>query len=198
MPLWDSAKGDVPYNFLPNTTATQFGSGTSAMPEEGNIYRLVSGTGVQPASTGGDIVLAVFSIPANSFDVSGRGINIIAQGSLGANANTKTVKLFFNPTTAVVGSAVSGGTAIATTGAVTTNGGGFAVEANVFKYGVAGSNTQLAIHQAAQTGATVSALLAPQNTTAVESAPILVAVTGNAATAVGDISLSFVEINAMN
>jgi hypothetical protein len=182
---------------LPNNTQTSFGSGSSTMNGEGNIYRLAT-TGVSPVSTGSENVLAVYSLPASSFDIAGRGINILAQGAFGATANNKTVQIVFNPTTAVVGSAVTGGTVVATSGVVATNNLGWALEANVFKYGVNGSNTQLCIHQSAQTGGTISPLLAPQLTTANESANILVAFCGNAATATTDITLNFAEINALN
>ena len=108
------------------------------------------------------------------------------------------MKIIFNATTAVVGSTVTGGTTVADTGTVTTNGGGWSVQANVFKYGAAGSNTQIGLHQQCQVGAAVSALLAPQLITATESGSILIAITGNATTTASDIVFNFAEINAMN
>lgn len=182
----------------PASEVTQFGLGSALMAEEGNIVRQANSTGISPALTGADVVVAVYSMPANSFDAAGRGLNLLAMGSFAANANTKRLKLIFNATTAVVGSAVTGGTTICDTGAVTTNGQGWCLEANVFKYGSAGSNTQLGIHQSAQTGGTVSPLLAPSVITAVESGPILIAVTANATTTATDILFNFLEINAMN
>lgn len=178
---------------------TQFGAGTGTFGEEGNLNRQISSAGVQPGATGADNVLAVYSLPANSFDVSGRGVCITAQGSFGATANNKRIKIIVNPATAVVGSTVgAGGTTIADTGTVATNGGGWSLQGNVFKYGAAASNTQIALHQQAQVGAAVSALLAPSLMTATESGAILVAVTGNATTAASDIVFNFLEINAMN
>jgi hypothetical protein len=182
----------------PSSNLEQFGAGTATVLAEGNINRQISGTGVQPGGTAVDSVLAVFSIPANSFDISGRGIGLTAQGSFGATANNKRVKLIFNATTAVVGSAVTGGTTVADTGTVATNGGGWSLQANVFKYGAGGSNTQLGLHQQAQIGNAVAALLAPSLITATESGAILVAVTGNATTVVSDIAFNFFEANAMN
>ena len=184
--------------YNPASEVTQVGQGTALAAAEGNIYRSVLGTATSPAATGSDYVLAVYALPANSFDVSGRGVNLLAMGSLAANTNNKRIKLIFNCTTAVVGSAVTGGTTVCDTGTVTTSGGGWALEANVFKYGAAGSNTQLGIHQSAQTGSTVSALLAPSAITATESGAILIAVTGNATTATTDILYNFFEVNAMN
>ena len=183
----------------PSSMITQFGSGTATFPEEGNINRQISSAGVTPGATGADNVLAAFSLPANSFDQAGRGLSITAQGSFGATGNNKRIKIIFNPSTATVGSTVgSGGSTVADTGTVTTNGGGWSIQANVFKYGAAGSNTQIGLHQQAQIGGAVAALLAPSLVTATESAAINVAVTGNATTATTDIVFNFLEINAMN
>ncbi len=175
-----------------------FGNGGAVAGVEGNINRQISSAGVSPAATGADKVIAVYSLPANSLVANGQGLNIIAQGSFAANGNTKDVKIIFGCTTAVVGSTVTGGTTIADTAAVTTNGGGWAIEANVFKYGAANSNTQIGLHQQVQVGGAVAALLAPGLTTATENAPILIAITGNATTSAADIVLNFLEINAMN
>jgi hypothetical protein len=183
----------------PSNNLEQFGAGTGTMLSEGNIFRQISSAGVSPGATGADNVLAVFVIPANSFDVANRGITITAQGKFGATANSKDVKIIFNPSTAAVGSTVgAGGTTISDSGVVVTNGGGWSLQANVFKYGAAGSNTQIGLHQQAQVGAAVAAMLAPSLITAVESATILVAVTGNATTATSDLVFNFLEVNAMN
>ena len=179
----------------PTATALQ---NLATFPDEGNVYREVVSSR-NPGGTAGDYVVGVYSIPAYSFDISGRGINIIAQGSVANNTNSKRIKLYFGCTSAVVGSAVSGGTVIADTGAYTTTGAaGWAIEANVFKYGAAGSNTQLALHQSAQIGATVGSLSVPTALTASESATVLVAVTANAGSTATDIIYNFFEINAMN
>ncbi|MGZ5078629.1 MAG: hypothetical protein ACXWHZ_03680 [Usitatibacter sp.] len=182
-----------------STLSSIFGAGSAVVAGEGNIYRQISAAGIQPGATGVDSVLAAFSLPANSFDVAGRGIAITAQGSFGAAANNKRVKIIVNPSTAVVGSTVgTGGVTVGDTGTITTSSSGWSVQANVFKYGANGSNTQLGLHSQAQMGAAVGALLAPSLITAVESGAILIAVTGNATTAVGDIIFNFLEINAMN
>jgi hypothetical protein len=175
-----------------------FGNGTGSFGLEGNLSCQVS-AGVNPGATGADNVLAVYSLPANSFDIAGRGITINAAGGYAANVNTKTVKIIVNPATAVVGSTVgSGGTTIASSGAVTTNGAGFSLQASVFKYGATGSNTQQGIHTAAQNGSALAALITPAAVTLVENAGILIAVTGNAATTATDIALNFFEVNACN
>ncbi len=183
----------------PASMLTQFGGGTASFPEEGNVNRQISSAGVNPGTTGADNVLAFYSLPASSFDVSGRGIQVTAAGSFGATGNNKRIKIIFNPATAVVGSTVGGGgTTVADTGTVATNGGGWSLSANIFKYGATGSNTQIGIHNQAQIGAATAALLAPSLITATESGAILIAVTGNATTAASDIVFNWLEINAMN
>ena len=182
----------------PSSMLTQFGSGTNSFPEEGNVYRTAS-AGVNPGGTGGDYVLANFSLSANSFDVAGRGVNLVAMGSVANNTNVKTLKLFAGATTAVVGSAITGGTLIASTGAYSTTGAAaWQLVANVYKYGAAGSNTQIALHETVQIGATIPALTVPTLLTLVESGTVNLTVTGNAATTATDIALNLFAVNAMN
>jgi hypothetical protein len=183
----------------PSSEVVQFGSGSGFVAAEGNINRQISSAGVSPTSTGVDYVLAAFSLPANSFDVANRGISITAQGSFGTTTNNKTIKIVFNPSVATVGGSIgSGGITVATSGVVATNGSGWSLQANVFKYGVAGSNTQITLHQQSQNGGAVGPLTAPQLATAAESGAILIAVTGNAATAATDSLWNFFEVSAMN
>lgn len=179
----------------------QAGNSLALIAAAGNINRqtLAVGSGVSPGATGVDSVLAVYSLPANFFDVAGRGLAISAMGSFGATANNKDVKIIFNPATAVVGSTVgTGGITVADSGVVATNNLGWSLQAQVFKYGAAGSNTQLGLHNQAQTGGTVASLLKPQAIAAAENAAILVAVTGNATTATSDIVFNWLGIEAMN
>lgn len=164
----------------------------------GNLNVQISAAGINPGATGADIVLATYTIPASAFDVANRTASLQTAGSFGATANNKRVKIFFGCTSAVVGSAVVGGTAVADTGTVATNGGGWALTANVAKYGASGSNTQIAIHNQAQVGAAVSALLAPQLLTASENAGIIVAITANATTAATDIVFNWSELTWSN
>lgn len=182
----------------PSIVSNYLGSGSLTLNSSGNIFNslTVNASGIAASATGADNVLAVFSIPAYTFDgisSTNRGIQFVAIGSSGGNTNNKRVKIIYNATTAVVGSTVSGGTLIADTGTFSSSGAAWSLSAQIFKYGAAGSNTQLAIHNAAQVGSAVSALIAPQAATAVESGTILVAVTGNAATTASDVSLNFFE-----
>ena len=174
-----------------------FGNGSAIFGLEGNISCQVS-AGINPGATAADNVLAVYTLPANSLDQAGRGLVISACGAFAATANNKRVKIIIGATSAVVGSTITGGTTVADTGTVATSGAGWQLQASVFKYGTPGSNTQAGIHNQAQMGSTVGALLSPSALTLSENAPIIVAVTGNATTAASDIALNLMEINATN
>ncbi len=185
----------------PNSEITQFGLSSALMSAEGNINRQISSAGVSPGGLAADNVVAVYALPAGSFDVLGRGISITAQGSIVSSANAKRTKIIFNPTTAVVGSTVgASGVTVADSGVIpTSQAGGWVLMANVFKYGAAGSNTQIGLHQLAQVpGAAQVPPVAPSLIAAVESGPILIAVVANVAVTATDIVFNFLEVNAMN
>lgn len=185
----------------PSSSVTLFGGGTGTMPALGLLYRQVNvpPTGVSPGATGADNVIAVYSLPAGSFDAANREINIIANGFYGGNGNTKRIKIIVNPATAVVGSTVgAGGTTIADTGAVTTNAGAWLLSGTLIKYGAAASNTQMSALGQAQSGATVVALVSPALVVGVESAAILIAITGNATTTATDIVLDLFQVAGAN
>lgn len=163
------------------------------------LSRQVSAAGVQPGATGADNVLAVYSVPANVLYALNAGLEITAYGSFGATANNKRVKIIVNPATAVVGSTVgAGGVTICDTGTVATNGGGWQVSGNVFKYGQPGSNTQLGISNGAIAGTVHVGTSAPAAITAVETGGVLIAITGNATTAASDIVFNCLEVETMN
>jgi hypothetical protein len=175
-------------------------SGVAPVSLIGTLARSISGAGVVPGSTGNDNVIAVYSIPANVFDVAGRGVCISAKGSLGSNANNKRIKIIFNATTAVLGSAVTGGTTVEDTGTITTSGatGGWFISADVFKYGAAASNTQIATSNGKGAGVAHLGYQAPTLTTATESGAILVAITGNSTTVAADIALNEFLVEIIN
>jgi hypothetical protein len=185
----------------PASNLEQFGSGTATMLSEGNVYHYAS-AGLNPAGTAADYVVAVYSIPANSFDGltgTNRGLSFNAFGGFANNTNTKRCKIIYNPTTAVVGSAVSGGTLLADTGAYSTTGAvGWNLQAQVFKYGAAASNTQYGQCTGIIVGTTHGGMGVPLALTAVESGAILVAVTANATALATDITISNFAVNATN
>lgn len=193
-------------NLPPAVLSAYAGGSAGQMKGSGNIAGIgasagvqISSAGVQPGSTANDNVLAIFTLPASFFDAALRGLTIFAMGSTVANTNVKTLKLIVNPTAPVVGSAVSGGTTIASLALSTAaGGGGWQLEANIYKYGAAGANTQIALHSAGQGGNVVASLAAPSLLTLPENAVVTVVVTGNAATSAADILFNFLEIFGMN
>jgi hypothetical protein len=154
--------------------------------------------GVNPASTGGDIVVAIYNVPANLLDQAGRQLNISAAGGYAANGNTKQVKIFVGATAPAVGSAVSGGTKIADSAAVATNGAGWKLSASIAKYGAAGSNTQIGLHNGAQNGSAGAALLTPAALTLSENLGTNIVVTANATTTATDIALNLFSVEMVN
>jgi hypothetical protein len=183
------------------TGLMEFGSGTAVMNGQGNINVQSPGVagGVSPGATGSDIVVFVYSLPANSFDQAGREIYVEGWAQFAANANTKRVKLFYNATTAVVGSTITGGTLMADTGAITQNGGSALLQGNVVKRGAANSNTQtLFPGGVVLSGSHVGLSTPAADVTAVENAPILIAMTiNNTTTATDALGIAFV-VNGMN
>ena len=191
--LWSSKLGDVPFNAAQAAAiGAQFGNGAAQfgtnsanallMGDDGNLSVQIVSAGLSPGATGADKILALATIPANGFDIANRGIAILVAGNA-PNNNAKTVKVILNPTAPVLGATVSGGTTIANltaTGAGST--GGWQLQANLFKYGLTGSNTQIALHEAGQAGSILGTLSSPSLTTLAENAAIVVAVTGNATT----------------
>ena len=168
------------------------GSGTATFGRSGNIGTSVSSAGVSPGNTGSDYVVAFFALPAGSFDLAGRSLEVQASGSFAANGNTKRVKIQTTATLPVVGSVIAGGTVIADSAAVTTSGGGWTLTSEITKYGAAGSNTQLAVHTAVD-GMATTALVAPALLTLAENVTIYVAVTANATTTASDIVFNFLQ-----
>lgn len=167
----------------PSDLSAQIYQLTNTIAANQNVQ--VSAAGINPGATAADNVLFAFTVPANYFDQANRELLIKAAGSFGATANIKEIKIYAGCTTAVVGSTVTGGTVISDTGAVTTNGGRWQVEADIIKYGAAGSNTQLAVD--------VTGVKTPQALTLTESGSILIAITGNATTATTDIVANWFE-----
>lgn len=180
----------------PSSQLTLFGGGDSTFRPEGTFYSEFDSAGVHPGSTGNDNVCSVFTITAASLDQAGRGVLTRAKGSFASNGDTKELKIVVNPSAAVVGSAVTGGTTIADSGAVTTSGGGWEIEAEFWKYGANGSNTQMGSGK--YTGAAAVQPNAPQLITATESGDILVAICGNCTTTATDILVKQVIAKAMD
>jgi hypothetical protein len=193
--IYDPEVGEKQLNVGLQLTSGVAGGSLGAVSVAG-VAALAS-AGINPAASAADNVLAAITIPAGAFAAQPNGIEITAYGSFANNANAKRVRVYFNPSTANVGSTVgTGGTVIIDSGAWATAGAGIAwcIAGCVFKYGAAGSNTQVALHQQAQIAASISALVGPALTTAPESGTILIAVTGNAGSALADITFNALTV----
>ena len=189
-------KGSASQSFL-----QRIGTSAAQAAGAGNIACTVASVAspISPGSNNNDNVLVAWVLPAGLFDIAGRGICVTAMGSVAANVNSKRIKIIIGATTQTVGSAVSGGTTIADTGAYTTNNAvGWSISAQVFKYGNPASNTQIALHQSAVIGLTNSTLVVPTALTLTESGAINLCITGNAVTTASDIALNFAELFATN
>ncbi|PRC92670.1 hypothetical protein [Solimicrobium silvestre] len=178
--------------------------------EEGNLYRNIANPIAGNGTDTTDDILDGFVLPANAFDQAKRGLQLTFQGKFGATANNKRFKIWANPT--IVGgsivagvnsggsvSSVGAGALLFDSGVQTNNATGLAVLLQLFKYGVAGSNTQYS--QAQPIFGTVhGGVSMPVFSTLVENAPINIVITGSSPTtgAAGDVVLNFSEVNAMN
>lgn len=183
---------------------TLFGGGTATMEESGNISVQIGNPLTQPASITNDNVLAIYTIPAGSFSAAGKGVEVQATGNFPlTDTQAKRCKIIWNPTSAVVGSAVGTNSTsflLGDTGS-TTNGGapsGWLISSQVYKYGAAGSNTQIGQELGTIIGSTHGGMGLAAALTNNESASIAIAVTGNATSSVGDISLYEFSVTGFN
>jgi hypothetical protein len=180
-----------------------FGGGTAVMQESGNV-NVQSGVPLaNPATITNDNVLAVYTLPAGSLSAAGKGVEITCGGNLGNDTQAKRCKLIWNAISPVVGSAVATNSTsflLGDTGS-TTNGGataGWLIQAEVYKYGAAGSNTQIGQETGVIVGSVHGGCGIASALTTNESVSIAIAVTGNATSSVGDISLYNLNIEAFN
>lgn len=161
---------NVSANFLPSYMATQVGSSQIAVKDTGNlfVYAGAAASG-QPAVINSNRVVQFFAIPPLAFDVANRGLLINASGGQLSNANVKTVSLLVSSVLPVIGAVAPSGTTIASSTLTASAAGGWTIGAQIQKYGALGSNTQIAVHQAAQSVGAVGALTAPSALTLNES-----------------------------
>ena len=208
----------VPQAPFPASLLNQFGQGANSNPlgcfaEEGTIYRNVGNPIAGNAADTTDDIIGGIVLPANVFDTFGRGLNILAQGITGATTNNKRFKMFVNPTVSgatlnadqsVSGGKVTAGTPIADSGAwvngtTPNNAAGWSIQANFFKYGAAGANTQYS-QASCILGTLHGGISPPVFLTQPENAFMLIVVTGSSYTtgAANDIKLNFLDVTGLN
>lgn len=195
-------------------TLSNLGQSNGAISMDGTLYAAsytataqnpsVAGT-LGSSATGTDVVLGVYSLPANAFDGLGlgeRGVSVTVIGQVAGNANAKRSKIWWGTTGAVVGAAWPGatGTVVADTGATlnTDSGVGFRLGADVFHIGAAGANTQVAAASSQSTGSRSNGVGTPVFPTSTENATIQIAVTANCTTTATDIDLNLFRVVGIN
>ena len=205
--LWSSTLGDVVFGSKQAAAiGASFGNGAATaggnalnplqMGDDGNLVVQTASAGVSPSATGADKILALATIPAAGFDIANRGISIIAAGNC-PNANSKSIKIIVNPTSPVLGATVSGGTTIASI-LTSTATGGWQLAANLFKYGAAGSNTQIALHESGQIGPTVASPHSSGTDDISGKCLNSCRCHGNSSTTNGDVVFNFLQLFAQN
>jgi len=180
-----------------------FGGGTAVMEESGNVNVQSGNPLSNPASITNDNVLAVYTLPANSLSAAGKGLEITVAGNLGNDSQAKRCKLIWNAISPVVGVAVATNSTsflLGDTGSTTNAGSaaGWAIQSQVYKYGISGSNTQIGQEIGTIVGSVHGGMGLAAALTNNESLSIAIAVTGNATSSVGDISLYNINIQAFN
>ena len=111
----------------------QMGSATTGFfASGGTSYRNVFATGQAPSAAGLKKCVDLYNLPANALDGVGfREVTVTAGGNVtGSTACTATINI--NATAPTVGGTISTGTDIATTGALTSAGEGWFLEATFF------------------------------------------------------------------
>lgn len=162
----------------------RFGKGSGAsFPLSGQLFNYLSATGTGNGNDTTEDLLQSFTLPANCFDQAGRGVQIVAFGSLANNAHSKTVKLYF------------GSSIVLSSGASTGANIGWCLELDVWKVG---SNAQIAFGQPI-VGTTHGGVTLPLAGTETDGSGILIKCTGQTGTAAAnDVVLNGLSIFVMN
>ena len=167
---------------LTSRASARMGKGSGLFPLSGNLFTYGSATGVGNGAGTTEDTLSTYSLPPNSFDATGRCLNIYAWGSFAANANNKTAKLDF-------------GAMVISTGVLTSSNVGWCLELMLIR---TGTNTQIGNGQIIY-GATHGGVTLPLSGTEVDTAAIVIKATGQSGTATANnIVLTGLIIDAFN
>ncbi|SRR5260221_9938344 len=135
--------------------------GTGTFSPQGRISSQFSVAGIGNGADLTDDTLFTFSLPANSFDIAGRGVVVEAFGKFAANGNNKTVKIFF-------------GAAVISSGVQVGNNVGWFLRLVLYKQA---GNVQIGSGRG-QAGATVFTVPIPINGAEADASPITIKTTG--------------------
>jgi len=162
--------------YFPSGTTLPFGGGAGTVTLGGRL--LTSTTSAANVGTG-ETDLLTYTLPANSLSTDGMGVRVTAWGLLGANTNSKTLRIYFGGTSLVSVSTAANGTAWTSRGVVLRS----------------GAATQVAQGEALQG----VAIIARTNTTPAEtlSGAVVIRITGQSAVASGDVTVLGVIVEAL-
>jgi hypothetical protein len=151
--------GTNTFKIPPVINAGAVGIGT--VEPMGRLSSQFSVAGIGNGADTTDDTLFTYTLPASSFDVVGRGVVIEAFGKFAANADNKTVKLFF-------------GASSYSSGVQTGSGVGWYIRMEIFKQA---ANVQIGTGRG-EAGAVLFAAALPINGAETDSGAIVLKVTG--------------------
>jgi hypothetical protein len=161
------------------TPAIAAGNGGSTINPEGLLSANLTSTGTAAGTA--EQTLLTFSLPAKTLSAAKKGVKIKAWGVTAANANNKTMKLYF-------------GAAVITTLTAATNNKGWELELEVYK---TGSSTQVVFGKGQVDTTNVTALVTTGTET--DTAAIVIKVTGTDGTdSAGDIVAKGLTVEMVN
>lgn len=140
------------------TPAIAAGLGGSTVNPEGILSVNTTSTGTGTGTT--EQTLLSYTLPAKTLSATGKGLKIRAWGTTGANANNKTMKLYF-------------GSEVITTPTAATNAKGWELELEVYRNG---ASTQVVFGQGVVDVTSVTPLITTGAET--DTATITIKVTG--------------------
>jgi hypothetical protein len=173
----------------------------------GNVARDIGlAAGKSPSVNALDKIVYALWIPAGSFDVSGRGLQVTVYGTAAANGANKEFKVFLGATNTVFPTlpavdgtiTVAGGTVIGDTGVLTTNNGAIILTCQIFKRGAAASNTQESMTTGIIGGTAHGGAGKWTDQTFAENTNLLLAITAQSTTTPSDVVYNGSEITAFN
>jgi hypothetical protein len=183
-------------------------SGAAVMLASGNIARnILNAAGITASATGADKIVAAYTLPANSLELAGRGIQITVWGTAAATVNNKNIKVYFGATNTGISNGsnvagqsdgtitVTGGTVIGTTGTLATNNGGLLLTCQLFALS---STAQESMTTSIIGGGTHAGIGTWTNQAFTSTAANLIVVTIQSTTATTDTVFNGWEVTAFN
>lgn len=162
-----------------NSALQRFGKGGALAAGGGNII-VGCTTAVGNGADTTEDVLFTTSLPANSLDIIGRNIDILAFGNITATSATKTVKVYFGSTVLVTPSQTY------TFQATTTQTGLWSINATILKTGSSAQTIQYGLDSTI-TGSFARNLNVLTSPTESDTAAIVIKVTGQSSVATANL-----------